>query len=265
MKIRSIRIMLLAFLLLLSLYIMWENLTVGMTNYSLQEAALPASFNGFRIAHVSDLHNSRLWKQVISLLQVQQPDIICITGDLVDSLHTNVEAALTFASEAVKIAPCYYVTGNHELALDVSVRETLLDGLEELGVTVLHNAEVTLISDSEQIRLFGASWGSSAYMGIAADDDCYRILLSHAPEEFPSYASAGFDLVLSGHAHGGQFRIPFVGGLVAPGQGLFPQYDSGIYRNGKTDMVLSRGVGNSIIPLRIFNRPEVILIELQTV
>ena len=262
MKKRRVKILTLVLLLLLSVYILWENLSVGVTNYSLQEAELPVSFDGYRIAHVSDLHNSRLWKQVIVILQASNPDIICMTGDLVDFSHTNVDLALEFAAEAVKIAPCYYITGNHELVLDGAQRERLFGGLEELGVAVLQNREVVLDSGSEQICLFGASWGSMAYMGD--DTDRYRILLAHAPEDFALYASAEYDLVLSGHAHGGQFRIPFVGGLYAPGQGLLPRYDSGIYSDGRTDMVLSRGIGNRVIPIRFLNRPEVVLIELKS-
>ena len=98
---------------------------------------------------------------------------------------------------------------------------------------------------------------------LHSEKDGFTILLSHRPELFDTYADQGMDLVLSGHAHGGQFRLPFIGGLVAPNQGLFPKYDAGIYTEDNTNMLVSRGVGNSILPFRINNRPEVILIELQ--
>jgi predicted MPP superfamily phosphohydrolase len=132
-----------------------------------------------------------------------------------------------------------------------------------MGVTVLENETVTIRRGDHQIHLIGVPWDSSLYEGEAAQLDAYRILLSHAPERFDSYVEAGFDLVLAGHAHGGQFRLPLLGGLYAPGQGVFPKYDSGIFAIGRTDMVVSRGIGNSVIPVRFANRPEVILIVLK--
>lgn len=98
--------------------------------------------------------------------------------------------------------------------------------------------------------------------GLIGDKDNYTILLSHRPELFEAYVNCGVDLVLSGHAHGGQFRLPFIGGLVAPNQGLFPKYDAGLYTKGDTNMIVCRGLGNSIIPIRFNNRPEIVLLEL---
>lgn len=92
--------------------------------------------------------------------------------------------------------------------------------------------------------------------------DSYCVLLSHRPEAFESYATQDIDLVLSGHAHGGQFRLPFIGGIVAPNQGFFPKYDSGMFSNNNTTMIVSRGLGNSIISIRFNNRPELVMVEL---
>jgi predicted MPP superfamily phosphohydrolase len=115
-----------------------------------------------------------------------------------------------------------------------------------------------------RIAITGAFYGSSMYMTQRDPAANYNLLLAHVPEEFDSYASAGFDLVLTGHAHGGQFRLPVLGGLIAPGQGIFPEYDSGVFTSGNTKMVVSRGIGNSVIPVRILNRPEVIILELKS-
>ena len=201
--------------------------------------------------------------------------MIAITGDLIDSRNTNVGIALEFAEAAIKIAPCYYVTGNHESR--VSEYEELKNGLRKLGVTVLENASAEVEQNGETITLIGVDdpafqsdylFGDSAVVMQSqlqqlTNGEGYRILLSHRPELLDCYAQSGVDLVLSGHAHGGQFRLPFAGGIYAPGQGLFPEFDAGLYTQENTIMVVSRGIGNSIIPLRINNRPELVLIELQ--
>lgn len=199
-----------------------------------------------------------------------------ITGDLVDSGHTDIDIAIRFAEEAARIAPVYYVTGNHEARL--SQYDRLRNGLEAAGVSMLEDRAVELERDGEKITLVGLSdpdftvrsdiFGEVPAMvstkldSLADTESSYTILLSHRPELFESYASSGIDLVLSGHAHGGQFRLPFIGGLVAPNQGLFPKYDAGVYMESSTQMVVSRGIGNSIIPVRFNNRPEIVIVEL---
>ena len=198
------------------------------------------------------------------------------TGDLVDSGHTDIDIAISFVEEAARIAPVYYVTGNHEARL--SQYDRLRNGLEAAGVSMLEDRAVELERDGEKITLAGLSdpdftvrgdvFGevpamvSTKLESLADTESSYAILLSHRPELFESYASSGIDLVLSGHAHGGQFRLPFIGGLVAPNQGLFPKYDAGLYTESSTQMVVSRGIGNSIIPVRFNNRPEIVVVEL---
>ena len=253
----------LAAVLILGLaWVLWGNLTVGLTEVTIEEDNLPMAFHGYKIAHVSDLHNSHLWKQTISVLQEAKPDIICITGDIVDSNRTDVDTALAFAAEAVKIAPCYYVPGNHEASLDDAVYAQLTKGMEDLGVVILQDREVVLTRGDEQISIAGLGWVVSRAESIS-EFDGYRILLAHHPEHIETYKAAGYDLVLCGHVHGGQFRVPFIGGLLAPGQGWFPKYDAGLFDEGKTDLYISRGIGNSSFPLRLNNRPEVILITLK--
>lgn len=241
-------------------WLIWGNVTVGLTNYTVYEENIPASFDGYRIAHISDLHNSRLWKEAIRQLQNAKPDIICITGDLVDSRHTDVEMALAFASEAVKIAPCYYIPGNHELRFSDELFACLISGLKACGVTVLMDEAVILQRDNDMVSLIGR--GCEKLESLPSSNG-YSILLSHYPEEFSAYVAGEYDLVLSGHAHGGQVRLPFVGGLFAPGQGILPEYDSGVFTEGRTNMVVSRGIGNSGFPIRFNNRPEVILLTLR--
>lgn len=266
-------------LIALVIWIAWGNTALELNTYTVTSSRLPKNFDGYRIAHVSDLHNAEMGKdneKLLSMLREADPDMIAITGDLIDSRNTNVEIALQFAQEAMKIAPCYYVSGNHEAR--VNEYEELKTGLISAGVIILEDTQTEISIEGQTITLIGVNDPSfqtdylfgdsetvmnSKLTELHTDGEAFTILLSHRPELFDTYAEHDVDLVLSGHAHGGQFRLPFIGGVVAPNQGLFPEYDAGIYTEGNTSMLVSCGIGNSILPFRINNRPEVILIELQ--
>ena len=234
---------------------------------------LPESFYSYRIAHVSDLHNAEFGDENAKLLKVLQrcsPDIIAITGDIIDSNKTDIDVAIRFTKEAMKIAPCYYVTGNHESNLTDETYLEFENALIKEGVVVLRNRATSIEIGGEKINLIGiddpaftGETPSAEFINEFCEEDSFNVLLAHRPEYFNEYTMSDADLVLSGHAHGGQFRLPFVGGLVAPGQGLFPEYDSGIFESNGTTMVVSRGLGNSIIPVRFNNPPEVVLIFLK--
>lgn len=257
----------------------WGNMALELHTYTVSSCRLPKQFDGYRIAHVSDLHNTEIGKDnetLLTMLRNAEPDIIAITGDLIDSRNTNIEIALRFVQQAVTIAPCYYVTGNHEAR--VSAYDALKIGMEEAGVIILEDARMKIIEDGESITVIGVNDPSyqtdylfgdaqsvvdSKLAQLCPNSAGFTILLSHRPELFESYVKNDVDLVLSGHAHGGQIRLPFVGGLIAPNQGLFPKYDAGLYTKENTNMIVSRGIGNSILPLRINNPPEIILIQLQ--
>ena len=270
-----------AVLLALIIWTAWGNTALELNTYTISSERLPQAFDGYRIAHVSDLHNAEMGKdneKLIAMLQVAEPDIIAITGDLIDSRNTDIDIALQFAEEAMKIAPCYYVTGNHEARKAKGLYADFEASLIEVGVVVLHDSEILIERDNTNISLVGIDDPAFAenngggvglsmapeHIGALSTNDGFTILLSHRPEFFNQYVRAGVDLVLSGHAHGGQFRLPFVGGLVAPNQGLFPKYDAGLYTDENTNMIVSRGIGNSILPFRFNNRPEVILVELES-
>ena len=279
-KKRLVGIVLAASVLLLSVWILWANTAPEVTEYEIVSQRLPRSFDGFRIAQISDLHNDELGPgnaKLIELLTLAQPDIIVFTGDLIDSRQTDVETALEFARDAVQIAPVYYVTGNHEAR--VREYDDLKTGLAEAGVTLLENEKIRITREGEYITLMGiddpsfredylfgdaGAVAGEAIGGLREESDGYTVLLSHRPELFDLYAENGMDLVLSGHAHGGQFRLPIVGGLVAPNQGLFPVYDAGRFQRENTVLLVSRGLGNSIIPVRFNNRPEIVVAELNT-
>ena len=257
----------------------WGNTALELNTYTISSRELSDAFDGYRIAQVSDLHNAEFGEgnqRLLDMLRKAEPDMIAITGDLIDSRKTNIAVALAFAKGAVKIAPCYYVSGNHEAR--VSEYQDLKTGLEAAGVTVLDDTQVKIEVFGESITIIGVDdpsfhadylTGDAAVIDkklseLAAEDPGFTILLSHRPELFDTYVNHGIDLVLSGHAHGGQFRLPLIGGLVAPNQGLFPKYDAGLYSEDHTNMIVSCGLGNSIIPFRFNNRPEVVLIELKS-
>ena len=267
-------------LLTLVIWTVWGNTALMVNTTIVSSDRIPAGFSGYRIAQVSDLHNAEFGTGNIKLLQIiseNAPDIIVITGDLVDMNHTNIDVALDFAKNAIQIAPVYYVNGNHEAGL--SQYDKLKEGLKAVGVIVLEDKTVQLEHNGGTLMLIGLSdpnftighdvfdevpaMVSTKLNSLISNEGSYTILLSHRPELFETYVSCGVDLVLSGHAHGGQFRLPLIGGLVAPNQGFFPKYDAGLYTDGGTNMIVSRGIGNSIIPIRFNNRPEVVLVELE--
>ncbi len=260
-----------------SAYLLIANKAIGTTEIEITSARLPDSFNNFRIVQVSDLHNESFGRnngKLLDKIRGLSPDIIAVTGDIVDSYRTDVAVAEAFIAEAVQIAPVYCVTGNHEYR--TATAERLTASFESFGARVLHGARVGLEKDGEAISVYGIDDPriSGDYitdyeaevvrseLDKLERDEKFSILLSHRPEFFDAYKSYGFDLVLTGHAHGGQFRLPLAGGVFAPGQGFFPEYDSGVYGENGTTMVVSRGLGNSVIPLRINNNPELILITL---
>lgn len=237
---------------------------------------LPEDFQGYKIVQVSDLHNAEFGENNIDLLSVikeQSPDIIVVTGDIVDSRRTNVQIARDFVNNASEIAPVYYVTGNHEARVKI---EDEIDNVElNENVIVLHNKDILLEKGESVIQLIGvddpdykAVKDSTEYMSKRLEKYCnneyFKILLSHRPELFEVYAENNMNVIFSGHAHGGQVRLPFVGGIIAPHQGFFPTYDAGLfYATNDATMVVSRGLGDSIIPLRINNPPELIVVTLE--
>ncbi|MBQ9141230.1 MAG: metallophosphoesterase [Lachnospiraceae bacterium] len=257
-------------LVMLILFCWIQNKYLTVTYYIYETALLPENFEGFRIVQISDLHNATFGAgngRLVSKVEALQPDMIVLTGDLVDSGHTNMKVALEFAKESVAIAPTYYITGNHENWLEVSEKEYLLTELEKLSVMCLRDEAVEISLGDSTFTLIGLNdeslMGNTLRMVLEdTDTETLRILLAHEPQYLDNYAASGVDLVLTGHAHGGQFRLPFVGGLVAPDQGLFPEYTNGEHVKGETTMIISRGLGNSVIPLRVFNLPEIVCVDL---
>ncbi len=205
---------------------------------------------------------------MVKKIHQTKPDTIVITGDIIDSNRYNLQNSLDLVDQIVKIADVYYVTGNHEVATNDVDR--IKEELTNRGVRVLSNETLKLELAGEAIFLTGIEdplMGEVASQMIAdshVPSDAFTVLLAHRPEDFQSYVDAGIDVTFSGHAHGGQFRIPGMGGLVAPGQGYFPKYTAGIHEQDQSKLVVSRGLGNSVIPMRLFNLPEIVVVTLKS-
>ena len=258
--------------ILLMALLIWSNISIEVTSYVVSSDRLPDSFDGFRIVHISDLHDTEFGKsnkRLLEKIREADPDILAITGDSFDSCHSDISSTLSFYEEAMKIAQCYFVVGNNEGKFKRSEYKQYEEMLTGYGVIILHNQGVEIERDGVKITVFGVDdpgYNDNFYKNLnkCKMDDNYTVLLSHRPEYYNTYVSRGFDLVLSGHAHGGQVRLPLIGGIFAPQQGLFPKYTSGSHTTDTTTMVVSRGLGHSSIPLRINNRPELVIIELHT-
>lgn len=245
------------------------------TEYTVSDKKLPVGFDGFKIAMVSDLHNATFGEdnnKLLSALEKAEPDIIVITGDLVDSSHTNLSVAIDFAEKSVGIAPSYYVSGNHEAWLSEEAYETFITELAATGVTILSDEKTNIEHNGDTITLAGVSdpdFVEADYIfeskvgQLTEDNELYTLLLSHRPEFFDVYRQCGVNLVLSGHTHAGQIRLPLIGAFVAPGQGLFPRYDKGVFTEDDTTMIVSAGLGNSVIPFRFCNQAELVIITLE--
>ncbi len=261
-------------------FIAWmihSNTIPTLTEVVIPAEGLPTAFDGLRIVHISDLHDAELGEnheKTLALIRDASPDLILLTGDMISrqKKRTDIDLTASFCREAMKIAPCYYVTGNHEGAISAETYAELEAVLLSLGVTVLHGEAVTLERGGERITVAGVDSPDFRHgaEGKSLSELCgegYTILLAHHPEFVSDYAEAGADLVFSGHVHGGQIRFPFVGAVFGPGQGFFPAYESGLYsiptNEGETLLYVSRGLGNSGIQIRFANRPEVVLAVLR--
>ncbi|MCB4333556.1 metallophosphoesterase [Bacillus cereus] len=271
-------VMIICILVGFTIFLYLQNNLISITEIKITSSKIPSSFKGYKILQISDLHNKKFGDNQDVLIQKMksiEPDIIAITGDLIDSKSYDAEVSMQLIREMVKKYPVYFVTGNHEQWS--GKYNSLEKELKKYGVNVFRNEHVGIRKGEQEINLLGIDdpefgTGNHDEGNIIIDEikkakiemqpDRYNVLLSHRPEFIKEYTNERLDLVLSGHAHGGQVRLPFIGGLVAPNQGVLPKYTAGLYVEQNTSMVVSRGLGNSIIPQRILNRPEIVVVQL---
>jgi len=250
--------------------------------YTVCSSKIPADFEGYKIAQVSDLH-CREVAGLAGKIALEQPDIIILTGDIIDEEASDNSTSYKLIDEIIGIAPVYEVTGNHEVWYNKYTDNKYRAYLDQKGVINTDCRSLPLKKDGGEIMLTGIVDTNILHdatndlvlqqiigeMAPPLDTSKYNILLYHRSCQYYLLTELQPDLILSGHLHGGMIRIPFVGGLVSPEKVVFPKYDGGHYlldnnKNGKIDFIVSRGLGSQSRSPRIFNRPELVIITLQT-
>ena len=256
-------------------FLQWQLWGIQVTVTRVGVHGLPDGFEGLRIVQISDLHGHEYGQDseaLLALVAQQVPEFIVVTGDLIDQ-ESHLAMVPALARGLAAIAPTYYVTGNHEWAVGGVPR--LKGILTECGVTVLSNQYVTLERNGDSLVLAGVD-DPNGYADQKTPEELYgeiqreagdlcTILLAHRNDRFDQYAAAGYDLVISGHAHGGTVRLPFTDGLLGTDRKLFPTWTAGVYTLGDSTLFVSRGLGNNTVPIhgfRLFNRPDLAVLEL---
>lgn len=244
------------------------------TEYTVTSARLPSGFDGYRIVQLSDLHAAEFGKQNTRLVRKvaqAQPDIIALTGDFIES-EDQIPVTITLARELVKLAPVYFVSGNHDWASHAI--EKLFDALTDAGVTCLRNEAVTLERNGDTIVLAGVD-DPNGHADMPTPDEvaaavqaehpgAFTVLLGHRNYWVETYPTLPVDVIFCGHAHGGILRLPGIGGLIGTDRNLFPDYTEGMFASGQYQMIVSRGLGQIPQLPRLFNNPEIVCLTLRT-
>lgn len=254
------------------------SVNIGVTHYSLKSGRLPAEFDGYKILQISDFHTATFsggTEALLKKVKKERPDIIVLTGDLIDETRVNFQPVTRLAAGLVAIAPVYSVSGNHDEWYKYYSKFSSL--LKSKGVKTLENSGVMLQRGNSSINLFGIddpeTWDDLLSKNYLVEnikklrpEDGFNILLFHRANMFDIIKGNGYQLVLSGHMHGGQVQVPFLGGVVSPhsNQGWFPKYTDGRWEEEGTAMIVSRGLGNNAPIPRILNPPEVVVVTLKT-
>lgn len=244
------------------------------SRYEVKSQKLPESFDGFKIVQLSDLHGAEFGEDGMGLVEKVEelePDIIALTGDFVTD-EGDLAAVEKLAARLTELCPVYFVSGNHEFGSGLAVKVRNI--LERAGVKYLSNEYLTISRGEDEILLGGVE-DPLAYADMLSPDelaqkmndaapDAFKILLGHRNYWMTEYPELPVDLIFCGHAHGGLIRIPGVGGLIGTDRRLFPDFDAGQFNNGRYTLIVSRGLGNSVPIPRIFNRPEIVCVELSS-
>ena len=265
--------------LIIAIFLYYQNYKLDITNYKITSADIE---NTLKIVHLSDLHSSSR-KNVLETTRKLRPDLIMITGDFINDKCRHKDKMLDYGKNLAEIAPVYYITGNHERRLENF--EEIMAELCGIGFNVLLDEIAEFKINGSVINILGLDENQASFEAYAErkkgtfrykdespllheleEKKGFKIVLSHFPENFEiveqmNYSKYDFDLQLSGHAHGGQFILPFIGPVLSPGQGLFPKYAKGSFGE-RPKLIVSRGIGNAEFPFRLFNHPEIVAIRL---
>lgn len=258
----------------------YENTHLDITKYEIDSIRVPRDFKDFKIVQLSDFHNNRditFLNKVIYEIRNIKPDLILITGDIVDSYSPNIEVACLFVKQLTNIAPTYYTTGNHEFVC--KKRSEFFSKVYNVNENFGHNnvfvfkknrqkINIIALEDPMKVQLRNKRKKSNvivreAMEKIRFNHRNFTILISHRPDLYKEYDKRNIDLIFTGHAHGGQFNIPPFGPIYAPSQGMFPKYAKGMYDLKNSKMIVNRGLGNSSFPFRINNKPEIVVVTLK--
>ena len=250
-----------------------SDLTV--TEYPVELPTGLEGLEGLTIAQIADVHSADIQEELKAALEAVSPHLIVFTGDLINREDRDLSRALSLAAMAAKLAPAYFVPGNHEA--DNPCYPELREGLEAAGVTLLEDQAAVLEYPGGRVNLMGVrdltfcpegrEAARAALPGRVAallEEGALNVLLCHRPSLLAEYAQGGADLAFTGHAHGGQVRLPLVGPLFAPDEGVLPAHTAGVYQSGKTRMVVSRGLGNGTPFPRLWNGPELVAVTLHS-
>lgn len=252
---------------LLVLFCWWQNKGLTKTRICLDFSRVETPF---RLIHLSDLHARSFGRgnaRLLAMIREEAPDGIAITGDLVGRFSRRTDPMFSLLEKLCRIAPVYYVSGNHEYGR--RDREEIFARAAQAGAVVLRHVMRRDTIGGQELWILGLDEmgyhrESRRLLEQFSQKEGFKLLLSHFTERFAGeYREYDIDLILTGHAHGGQFILPWIGGVYSPGQGLFPKYYRGVYREQGSVLVVSRGMGNSRFPLRLFNRPEVVVIDIR--
>lgn len=267
-------------LALLSTQIYRDNTLIKVSKYEIKNDKIPKEFNKFKIVHLSDFHSYGFGKDNVKLLEKindEHPNIIVMTGDMVNKYDENFEKFLNLAEALSKKHNIYYIVGNHEVRLKENDLKFIIQKLKEFGIKILSDDKITIMKKKDHINIYGIDIPLQYYKVInkhsnieevinkilnKCNEKEYNILLAHNPLYFDTYAKNNVDLTLSGHVHGGMIKLPFIGALLSPERKFFPKYSSGVYEVNNKKLIVSTGIGHSKPGIRLFNMPEIVSITL---